>query len=113
MNFKAFLKEQIIAYHVTPERNLIKIQKIGLVPHIGTNSSSYGETEGRIYLFPTPLDADDAVMNWLGDLYDEDDQLALLAVDITGLPTKKDVEWELNTNQPIPPERIKVINTDF
>lgn len=107
------LDKQIIAYHVTPERNLRKIKKIGLVPQIGTNSSSYGETEGRIYLFPTSVDADNAVMNWLGDLYDEDEQLALLAVDIAGLPTKKDVGWELNTNQAIPPERIKIISTDF
>ena len=106
------LDKQIIAYHVTPKRNLKYIMKEGLTPQIGSNSSSYGETEERLYFFPTVVDAEDAAMNWLGDQY-EDEILALLEVDITGIPMKKDVEWELYTNQPISPERIKVINTDF
>ena len=106
------LDKQIIAYHVTPKRNLKYIMKEGLTPQIESNSSSYGETEERLYFFPTVVDAEDAAMNWLGDQY-EDEILALLEVDITGISMKKDVEWELYTNQPISPERIKVINTDF
>lgn len=106
------LDKQIIAYHVTPARNVRYIMKDGLVPQIGSNSSSYGETEERLYFFPTIEDAEEAAMNWLGDQY-EDEILSLLEVDIAGISMKKDVDWELYTNQSIPPERIKVINTDF
>ena len=100
------------AYHVTPAKNVKWIMQDGLVPSIGSASSSYGEEEERIYLFPSKIDAEDAAMNWLGDQY-ESEILALLQVDITGIPVKKDVDWEYYTNSVIPPERIKVLSTDF
>jgi hypothetical protein len=101
-----------VGYHVTPTRNVKYIIKNGLIPQIGSNSSSYGETEERLYFFPSVSDAENSAMTWLGDQY-EDEIISLLAVDLTGIPMKKDVEWEFYTNQAIPPERIKVLNTDF
>jgi hypothetical protein len=101
-----------LMYHVTPAKNVKWIMQDGLQPSIGTASSSYGESEERLYLFPTINDAEDAVNNWLGDQY-EDEILALLQVTITGIELKSDVEWEYYTNQPIPPDRIKVLSMDI
>lgn len=104
--------EKQYAYHVTPAKNVRWIMKDGLVPQIGPASSTYGESEKRLYLFPSKDDADDATMNWLGDQY-EDEILALLQVDITGIPLKKDVDWEYYTDTPISSDRIKVLSTDY
>lgn len=115
MKISEILKEdngQQYAFHVTPAKNVKWIMQDGLEPSIGTASASYGEDEERLYLFPTRTDAEDAVMNWLGDQY-ESDILALLQVDITGIPVKKDVDWEYYTDSPIPPDRIKVLSMDI
>lgn len=100
------------AFHVTPAKNVKWIMQDGLVPGIGSASSSYGESEERLYLFPTKIDAEDAAMNWLGDQY-EGDILALLQVDITGIPVKKDVDWEYYTDSTITPDKIKVVSMDM
>lgn len=104
--------EKHFAFHVTPAKNVKWIMQDGLVPQIGSASSSYGEEEERLYLFPTKTDAEDAVMNWLGDQY-ESEILALLQVDITGISIKKDVDWEYYTNESISPDRIKVLSMDM
>jgi hypothetical protein len=100
-------------YHVTPKKNLRFIKKEGLVPQTGANSALYGETENKIYLFPSIDDAENAVMNWLGDLYDEDIALALLQVDVSGIELGSEVGYEQYTLSSIPPDRIKVLSTDF
>lgn len=103
---------KVYAYHITPTKNVKWIMKDGLIPSIGSAASSYGEEEERIYLFPSKDEAEDATMNWLGDQY-ESEVLALLLVDVTGIPLKKEVEWEYFTNQPIPADRIKVLSMDI
>lgn len=100
-------------YHVTPKKNLRYITKNGLVPKIGNNSLLYGETDNRIYLFSSLIEAEDAVMNWLGDLYDDEVTLALLKIDVTNIDLGSEVEWEYYTTKLIPPDRIEVISTDF
>ena len=101
-----------IYYHITPAKNVKWIMKGGLTPNTGSASSSYGETEERVYLFSSLTDAQDAVNNWLGDQYEED-ILALLEVDASGIDLKSDVEWEFYTNQTIPPNRIKILSMDM
>lgn len=101
-----------IYYHVTPAKNVKWIMQEGLTPSTGSASSSYGETEERLYLFSSLIDAQDAVNNWLGDQYEED-ILALLQVDAAGINLKSDVEWEFYTNQTIPPNRIKILSMDM
>lgn len=101
-----------IFYHVTPAKNVKWIMEEGLLPSTGSASSSYGETEERVYLFPSLIDAQDAVNNWLGDQH-EDDILALLQVDATGINLESDVEWEYYTNQIIPPNKIKILSMDM
>jgi len=101
-----------IFYHVTPAKNVKWIMEEGLTPSTGSTSSSYGETEERVYLFPSLIDAQDAVNNWLGDQY-ENDILALLQVDASDINLKSDVEWEYYTNQIIPPNKIKILSMDM
>lgn len=99
-----------IAYHVTPTRNLRSIMKNGLRPQIGDRSSQLdGEVEG-IFLFPSLSDVEAAVSSWLGDEFDEDEELSLLAVDITGLEDNivQGADYETIVNTTISPDRIKV-----
>ena len=101
-------------YHVTPAENIKHILKDGLVPTKGSNSQTYGEEQDNVYLFPTIEDAEDALGNWLGDQYeDEDISFSLLQVDVTGLPLKSETEWEYYTQSVISPDRIKLIKNDF
>lgn len=99
-----------VAYHVTPTRNLRSIMKNGLRPQIGDRSSQLdGEVEG-IFLFPSLGDVEAAVSSWLGDEFDEDEELSLLAVDITGLENNivQGADYETIVNTTISPDRIKV-----
>ena len=99
-----------VAYHVTPTRNLRSIMKNGLRPQIGDRSSQLdGEVEG-IFLFPSLGDVEAAVSSWLGDEFDEDEELSLLAVDITGLEDNivQGADYETIVNTTISPDRIKV-----
>ena len=99
-----------VAYHVTPTRNLRSIMKNGLRPQIGDRSSQLdGEVEG-IFLFPSLNDVEAAASSWLGDEFDEDEELSLLAVDITGLENNivQGADYETIVNTTISPDRIKV-----
>lgn len=102
--------EESIAYHVTPTRNLRSIMKNGLRPQVGDRSAQLdGEVEG-IFLFTSLDDVETAVSSWLGDEFDEDEELSLLAVDITGLEDNivQGADYETIVNTTISPDRIKV-----
>lgn len=102
-----------ILYHVTPTRNVKSILANGLIPSIGQRSAQL-ETESNLFLFPTKDAAEDAVMNWLGDEFD-DEPLSLLAVSSNGLEGKFTLgaEYEYTVSSPIPPQNIKVISTNI
>lgn len=102
-----------ILYHVTPTRNVKSILVKGLIPSIGQRSAQL-ETESNLFLFPTKDAAEDAVMNWLGDEFD-DEPLSLLAVSSNGLEGKftPGAEYEFTVSSPVPPQNIKVISTNF
>ena len=101
-------------YHVTPSSNVKSILKNGLTPSKGSNSQDYGEEQDSVYLFPTIEDAEDALGNWLGDQYeDEDISFSLLKVNVTGLPLKSETEWEYYTTSIISANRIEVEKNNF
>jgi hypothetical protein len=102
-------------YHVTPTRNLKSIMKTGLVPNIGDRSNKITGERTGIYLFPTVEAAEDAVMNWLGDEFDEDESLTMLKVNVTGLENSisKGADYELIANTTIEPNRIHKLNTQL
>lgn len=68
-------------WHVTPTKNLRSIKKIGLQPRIGNRSTQLDEPEA-VFLFNSLEDAKEAVMNWLGDEFDEDEPLTMLRITI-------------------------------
>jgi hypothetical protein len=101
-------------YHVTPTRNVKSILAKGLVPSIGARSSQL-ETESNLFFFPSKDAAEDALMNWLGDEFPEDEPLALLAVSSNGLEGKftQGAEYEYTVSSPVPPQNIKVVSTNI
>lgn len=63
-------------YHVTPEKFVPSILKRGIKAKVPAN-----EDERGVYLFKSLDDAVEAIMNWLGDRFDEDEPLAIVVVD--------------------------------
>lgn len=105
-----------ILFHVTETINVSNILKNGLIPQIGPRSEFIGETIPAIYLFKDILDAEDAIMNWLGDLVDEDVSLSILKV---LLPKDAHIHsdmgsdmYEVVCRSPIPPENITIEQLD-
>ena len=68
-------------YHVTRSENVPLIMRDGLLPLKPTDME---DVEG-IYLFKSITDAEEALMNWLGDRFDEEESLTLLKVDGPGV----------------------------
>lgn len=74
------------AYHVTPEKKMESILKYGFIPQIGENSELAGETEKSVYLFKTLEDADTALGQWFGELYEDlDEKLVIFEINIDNL----------------------------
>lgn len=102
----------MLPFHVTPSANLPSILKNGLVPAVGPRSSKLEEPVPAIYAFADSESAEDAVSRWLGDEFDEDDALALVSFDASGLPMEREA-FEIRVLETVPPERISVVSEDF
>lgn len=100
-----------IVYHVTPTSNLKSIAKHGLTPTVGDRTSQIAGEKSGIYVFPDKVSAEDAVMNWLGDEFD-DEPLTMLKIDVSGLEKNitKGADYELIVGTTIEPNRIKKVN---
>lgn len=93
-------------YHVTPSRNVEAILEQGLIPQIGERSGLIEDRDG-VYLFPTYEDCEYALMNWLGDEFEDEFELTTLKVTLPqGFPLESEVEWERVSRTRIPPEYI-------
>ena len=99
-----------IMYHVTSKRNWAKIRTEGLKPKIGPRSSKLKEKSG-IFLFTSMDHLEDALMNWLGEEFEDDETLAILkvTVDINKLVIDPSVVYEAIYTQPISPKDIKLV----
>lgn len=101
-------------YHVTTKANLNSIQKTGLTPAIGDRSADLGEDTNRIYLFDSKESVNDALGNWLGEEFDEDEELILISVNASNIdsptPTFDDPEgsFEWITENAILASSIKI-----
>ena len=60
-------------FHVTPRKNLSAIQKEGLLAQIGDRSQEAKEEAEAVFLFPSKEDMDNALLNWLGEAFEEED----------------------------------------
>ena len=100
-----------LLYHVTPTKNIKSIAKEGLKPGIGDRSNKIMREKSGIYVFPSRLAAEDAVMNWLGDEF-EDEPLTMLKIDTSGLEDhiSKGAGYEFIIDTIIEPNRIKKVN---
>ena len=78
-NWREYLNESY--YHITRSENVPLIMKGGLIP---SKPDDMQDVEG-IYLFKSVIDAEDALMNWLGDRFGEEEKLTLLKVDPRGV----------------------------
>ena len=102
-------------YHVTPSNNLTSIMSQGLIPQRGDRARKILDEKPAIYCFPDKNAMEDAVMNWLGDEFDEDEALALLEIDTSGLigQVTPGAEYEIAITSKIPPENIRILSKDL
>ena len=96
-------------FHVTPCCNVPNILREGLVPQIGLNSETAGEKVPGIYLFKDLGAVENALLNWLGDEF-EDTPLSLLRVHISEAVLMREPEsFEYVCRISIHPENIQVV----
>ena len=115
MGFKEFflLQEQNkpnIFYHVCKDTDLPNISKMGLRVSQGDRSSQM-EEEPSVFLFRDKNSAYDAISNWLGDEFEEDEILDLLQISLpSDFPLTDDPRmFEVVSKRDIPPSFIKVL----
>ena len=103
-------------YHVTKIDNLSSILEQGLILQIGERSKEIGETIKRIYLFHSFDDMENALMNWLGECFDEEDELVILKICLpdtfpihTDIDVNGDLFYESYTQKQIPAQYIENI----
>ena len=100
-------------FHITRERDVAVILREGLRPRIGARAEQLRETAG-VFLFDSQASAEDAVANWLGDEFEEDEQLVLLEVRLS--PEMREravsmVDAEIEVRERIGPDLISVVVT--
>lgn len=101
-----------VYYHITPIYNLDNIIQNGLEPKIGDRSNLIGEEHHSIYLFKDISDIENALMSWMENEFNEDEELALLQITI---PFNIKIEYngfEYTTSQSIPAKYIRVMSYD-
>lgn len=98
-------------YHVTTEKASRKILVNGLSPRKGSRSRDFGEEDPAIFLFTSIEEAEDAVMNWLGDKYNESTPLVLLEIKVPSdfEITKVNGQFEAVSIVPIPAKYIRLL----
>ncbi|WP_346798108.1 hypothetical protein R5M92_04285 [Halomonas sp. Bachu 37] len=103
-------------YHVTLKENLPSIQAHGLMPMIGRFSKELGETIPAVYLFPSAEACKNALLNWLGEAYEEHEEETGVACELVILELQPDactlerhLEWEHVSHAPIPVAAIERI----
>ena len=101
----------MIIYHVTNLTNLSSIKRRGLCPQIGLRSQELGETEKCIFVFTNLDDVDEAVANWLGDEFDDNERLFCITINVPDSWVKdSDVGYEKRIYHIIKPDHFVKIN---
>ena len=121
MNNLAFIKNEPNRYfHVTETKSLKSILKKGLKPQMGPRSLAIGEDQPKIYLFSKIEELDNALMNWLGEEFEDGWDLAILQVDLpetfpvdTAIDDNGVPMWESTSSQPIEPKFITEIYDEY
>ena len=97
----------VVYYHVTPTENVPSILQRGLEPRCDERSQALNEKPG-VFLFRSRAAVDDALLNWLGDAFD-DTPLTLLRVYISdNEAVEMTLDWEAVTRTAIPWTHIQI-----
>lgn len=100
-------------YHVTPPANIPGILRDGLLPQIGERSAIAGEAVPAIFCFAGLDETENALMNWLGDYFDEEEPLSLLRIDLPpDAVFGKGAEYEVLVLSRIPAAAVEVFLED-
>lgn len=99
-------------YHVTLPENVPSILEHGLQPRIGENSSDCGERIPTVFCFPSREYCDEALGQWMGELFDEDEELVILEIKPEKLPGRSDVPFEVAFERAIPAEEINCLYSE-
>lgn len=100
-------------FHITPRQNVPTIMLDGLLAKIGPRSLELGEPVPAVYLFRTIEDAENALSNWLGEAFDEDEVLSLLGVTLPEDIPEDPMSFEYCVYRDIPGERIVILVEDL
>ncbi len=104
----------MILYHVTETKNLENIKNQGLIAQIGQRSLKIKEYKKAVYFFKDIEAVENALENWLGDQFDEDAELALLAVNIPNeIHIFDGAAFEHYTIKDIEAKNIRVLSTNI
>lgn len=97
-----------VYYHVTTDEHVYDILDGGLIPFLGERSIVNEESQKAIYLFSDEVSKDDALMNWLGDVYsDYEGKLHSVIVELPDwISVENTTDWEVVCYEHIPPEHI-------
>ncbi len=93
-----------IAFHITLKENVSSILSQGIFTKVPSDVI-FDETKA-VYLFPNLTSMNDALANWFGERFNDDDDLIILVVNIKGLCLISDVEYEIACLESINPSRI-------
>lgn len=103
-------------FHVTPKKNIESILANGLIPQIGERSQEIGEVQEAVFLFPNFEEMNNALTNWLGDCFEEVDELVILQIDLPkDFPIYREIDsngndfYEVHCQCDIPEEYITAI----
>lgn len=100
-------------YHVTPPANIAGILQNGLLPQIGERSAIAGETIPAVFCFSSLDDVESALMNWLGDQFDDEQPLSLLQLVLdSDADLGEGADYEVVVLSPIRAESITVLLQD-
>lgn len=90
-------------YHITLLDNLESILEEGILPNLPADMEN--EITG-VYLFRSIGDAENAMLNWMGERFDETDELVMLKIDPVGIDICFEGDFESVSCDVIPPENI-------
>lgn len=94
-------------FHVTSASALASIEAQGLIPQIGPRSRLMDEAQPATYFFASKEDVENALMNWLGEEFDDDETILVLEVNLRGIEIKREIgQFEFTTHQTIEADRI-------
>ena len=101
------------AFHVTSAQSVDSILRDGLRASRGPRSEQMEDDE-RVFVFNSRISAEDAVGSWLGDQFDDEEQLILLSIDARGLDLEPsfddDESFEWSSQQSIAASRVSVVS---